>query len=56
MCNQNDRPYQDHPTHVLGDWQALYQQIRWNRPKEVAKVEDCCDPGVALALKTEIRD
>lgn len=50
MRNQNNRPDQDHPAHVFGNRQTLDQQIRWNRPEQVAEVEDGCNPRVALPL------
>lgn len=50
MRNQNNRPDQDHPAHVFGKRETLDQQVRRNRPEQVAKVEDGCNPGVALSL------
>lgn len=56
MAAEKDRPCEDHNARVFGDRKALNQVVCWQGPKEISKVEDCSDPGVALAFKAKVGD
>lgn len=56
MADEQDGPDEDHGPGVLGYGKTLDEEIGWDGPKQIAKIEDGCYPTVPLAFKTEVGD
>ena len=55
VAAEEDGPEEDHGAGVFRNGESLDEVVCWERPEEVAEVEDGGDPTVAVAFKAEVR-